>query len=85
MSIQLSSCAAPSALSAGVSTQAPATFTPETQKWFVDQSWEYPLVEGVAAPDGIPPLADLQGPDIALAELEDLPGTLTMLQDVGLT
>jgi iron(III) transport system substrate-binding protein len=59
--------------------------TPETQKWFVDQSWEYPLVEGVAAPDGIPPLADLQGPDIALAELEDLPGTLTMLQDVGLT
>ncbi len=59
--------------------------TPETQQWFVDQSWEYPLVEGVAAPDGIPPLADLQGPDIALAELEDLPGTLAMLQEVGLT
>lgn len=59
--------------------------TPETQKWFVDNTWEYPLVEGVAAPVGIPPLADLQGPDIALAELEDLPGTLAMLQDVGLT
>lgn len=59
--------------------------TPETQEWFVNETWEYPLVEGVAAPEGIPPLADLQGPDIALAELEDLPGTLTMLQEVGLT
>ena len=59
--------------------------TPEIQQWFVDNSWEYPLVEGATAPEGIPPLADLQGPDIALAELEDLPGTLTMLQEVGLT
>lgn len=59
--------------------------TPETQKWFVDNTWEYPLVEGVSGPEGVPPLADLKGPDIALAELEDLPGTLTMLQDVGLT
>lgn len=58
---------------------------PETQEWFVNETWEYPLVEGVAAPEGIPPLADVQGPDIALAELEDLPGTLTLLQEVGLT
>ena len=58
---------------------------PTTQEWFVTETWEYPLVEGVASPEGIPPLADVRGPDIALAELEDLPGTLTMLQDVGLT
>ncbi len=58
---------------------------PQTQEWFVDETWEYPLVEGVASPEGIPPLADLAGPDIALAELEDLPGTLAMLQEVGLT
>ena len=59
--------------------------TPEIQEWFVTHTWEYPLVEGVASPEGIPPLADLQGPDIALAELEDLPGTLAMLQEVGLS
>ncbi len=59
--------------------------TPEIQQWFVEKTWEYPLVEGAAAPEGIPPLADLQGPDIVLAELEDLPGTLAMLQEVGLT
>ncbi len=59
--------------------------TPETQEWFATQTWEYPLVEGVASPEGIPSLEDLQGPDIELAQLEDLPGTLAMLQDVGLT
>lgn len=58
---------------------------PETQQWFVDETFEYPLVEGVAAPAGVPVLSDVTGPDIALAELEDLPGTLAMLQDVGLT
>ena len=40
---------------------------------------------GVEGPDGVPPLSQVQGPDIPLAEVEDLPGTLLMLQDVGLT
>ena len=34
---------------------------------------------------GLPPIDSLQGPDLPLAELEDLPGTLAMLQEVGLT
>jgi len=59
--------------------------SPETQQWFVDNTWEYPLVPSVAGPEGLPALSDLQGPDIALAELEDLPGTLAMLQEVGLS
>ena len=58
---------------------------PETQEWFVSQTFEYPLVAGVPAPAGLPALDSLQGPDISLAQLEDLPGTLTMLQEVGLT
>ncbi len=58
---------------------------PSTQEWFVENTWEYPLVEGVSSPEGVPALVDLQGPDISLAELEDLPGTLAMLQEVGLT
>jgi iron(III) transport system substrate-binding protein len=55
------------------------------QRWFVETTFEYPLVAGVEGPNGVPPLSQVQGPDIPLAELEDLPGTLLMLQDVGLT
>ncbi len=58
--------------------------SPATQQWFVENTYEYPLVPGVAAVDGVPPLDTLRGPDAPLAELADLPGTLTMLQDVGL-
>lgn len=58
--------------------------TPETQQWFVENTSEYPLVPSVAAADGMPPLDSLRGPDIQLAQLEDLPGTLAMLQEVGL-
>lgn len=59
--------------------------TPQEQEWFVEKSWEYPLVEGVPAAEGLPSIESLQGPDVPLAELEDLPGTLAMLQEVGLT
>jgi iron(III) transport system substrate-binding protein len=55
-----------------------------TQQWFVENTWEYPLVPGVAAADGLPPLDSLRGPDVPLADLADLPGTLVMLEDVGL-
>jgi iron(III) transport system substrate-binding protein len=57
---------------------------PATQEWFVTNTYEYPLVPGVASADGIPPLSSLRGPDVPLAELADLPGTLRMLEDVGL-
>ncbi len=58
--------------------------SPETQQWFVDNTWEYPLVPSVAAAEGLPALDTLRGPDVPLAELADLPGTLVMLEDVGL-
>jgi hypothetical protein len=38
----------------------------------------------VAQAEGLPALDSLRGPDVPLAELADLPGTLMMLQDVGL-
>lgn len=55
-----------------------------TQQWFVENTWEYPLVSTVPAADGLPGLDTLRGPDVALADLVDLPGTLMMLEDVGL-
>jgi iron(III) transport system substrate-binding protein len=54
------------------------------QQWFVENTWEYPLIPAVAAADGLPPLDTLRGPDAPLADLADLPGTLMMLEDVGL-
>lgn len=59
--------------------------TDEIQQWFVENTFEYPLTPGVAGPAGVPAIEEVQGPDVPLAELEDLPGTLQMLQDVGLT
>jgi len=55
-----------------------------TQEWFATNTWEYPLVPSVAASEGLPSLESLRGPEVPLAELEDLPGTLSMLQEVGL-
>lgn len=55
-----------------------------TQEWFVANTFEYPLIAGIASAPGLPTLDTLAGPDIKLAQLADLPGTLAMLQDVGL-
>jgi len=74
---------------AGAQNPAAARFvswllTPEVQQWFVDNTSEYPLVPGVEAPSGLKSLGELKGPDVALAQLADLPGTLEMLTRVGL-
>ena len=58
--------------------------TPEVQQWFAVHTFEYPLLPDVAAVDGIPPLSTLRGPDVALAQLADLPSTQQMLVQVGL-
>ena len=58
--------------------------TPQTQEWFVQNTFEYPLLPSVAAAEGLPALDSLRGPNVPLAELADLPGTLAMLEDVGL-
>lgn len=58
--------------------------TPATQQWFAENTFEYPLVAGIAVADGLPELSTLAGPDVALADLADLPGTLAMLTEVGL-
>jgi iron(III) transport system substrate-binding protein len=54
------------------------------QTYFATETFEYPLVEGVADPDGLPALEELQGPDIDLADLESLAETQALLNDVGL-
>lgn len=58
--------------------------SPETQRWFVTNTYEYPLLPNIPAPEGLPPLTSLRGPDVPLADLDSLPATLSMLEDVGL-
>ena len=58
--------------------------TPDAQNYFATETFEYPLVAGVDTADGLPALAELQGPPVPLEKLEELPATQQMLADVGL-
>ncbi|WP_174257811.1 iron ABC transporter substrate-binding protein [Phytoactinopolyspora alkaliphila] len=53
------------------------------QQYFATETWEFPLVKGMAPPDGMPTLESLDPPAIDLSELEDLEGTLQLLQETG--
>ena len=58
--------------------------TPEAQTYFAEETYEYPLIEGIAALGELPPLTELESPDIDLTDLADLEGTLNLLAEVGL-
>jgi iron(III) transport system substrate-binding protein len=58
--------------------------SPEGQALFVERVQEYPLVAGVEQPSGVPPLDELEGPQIDLTDLESLEDTQALLTDVGL-
>jgi iron(III) transport system substrate-binding protein len=56
------------------------------QEYFATETDEYPLVEGVEPESELPPLSDLQGPDVELSAFgAELAATLEMLDSVGLT
>lgn len=58
--------------------------SPEAQEYFVTQTNEYPVVEGIAAPDGLWPISELNRAQIDLTDLADLQGTTRLLQEVGI-
>jgi iron(III) transport system substrate-binding protein len=58
--------------------------SPEAQQYFTDETHEYPLVGGVATDPGLPPLADMDPPEIDLSDLTDLEGSLRMMQETGI-
>ena len=53
------------------------------QQYFAGQTFEYPMVEGVRPSVLLTPLADIEQPDITLADLSDLAGTQALLQKTG--
>jgi iron(III) transport system substrate-binding protein len=54
------------------------------QQYFAAQTFEYPLVDGVAIDSALPPLSGLQNPDLDMASLADLRGTQALLRDLGI-
>jgi iron(III) transport system substrate-binding protein len=48
-----------------------------------DDGFEYPLIAGVMANVALPPLAELNPPDLDLTSLADLQGTLDLLREAG--
>ncbi|WP_104178007.1 extracellular solute-binding protein [Cryobacterium sp. Y50] len=56
----------------------------EAQQYFVDETYEYPLVAGIDAPAGLPELDSLVNPDLDLADLDTLADTQALLGKHGL-
>lgn len=52
----------------------------ESQRYFAESTFEYPLVEGVSAHSYLTPLSEIQTPLLDLGDLADLKGTLALLQ-----
>lgn len=54
------------------------------QRYFVEETFEYPLVPGIEAPEGLPALESLVNPELDLSDLESLSETQELLARVGL-
>ena len=53
------------------------------QTYFAAATYEYPLVASVEPVVDVPALADIEAPQIDLSDLDDLQGTLEMIEDSG--
>jgi iron(III) transport system substrate-binding protein len=53
------------------------------QRYFVEQTFEYPMIKGVHGPEGLPALSELNPPNIDPDQLADLQGTLRLLRSTG--
>ncbi len=55
----------------------------EAQRYFADSSKEYPLIAAVEPAKELTPIKDIPAPDIDLAKLGDLQGTLKLMRETG--
>ena len=53
------------------------------QEYFATKTFEYPLVDSVEPSVDLPALEDIEYPEIDLSDLDDLQGTLEMIEDSG--
>ena len=57
----------------------------ESQRYFADDTKEFPLVDGIEPVGDLPRIEELDGPDVDLSELDTLQETQALLEEVGLT
>lgn len=57
---------------------------PSSQEYFNTKTNEYPLSANLELNPLLTPLSSLQTPDIDLSQLDDLEGTLSLLQELGI-
>ncbi|MXZ59942.1 MAG: iron ABC transporter substrate-binding protein [Acidobacteria bacterium] len=57
--------------------------TEAVQERFAGETYEYPLVPGIATDPAVTPLSEISPPDLELGDLDDLRGTLDLLREVG--
>ncbi len=55
----------------------------QAQAYFAENTFEYPLVEGIPTDERLVPLAEIEAPAIDLSNLEDLQTTLDLLLETG--
>jgi iron(III) transport system substrate-binding protein len=53
----------------------------EAQTYFADETFEYPLIEGVPINEDLVPLSEIETPNVDLGNLDDLQGTLDLLRE----
>ena len=56
----------------------------QAQRYFASEIKEYPVAAGVEPVGDLPPMADLDPPNVDLGSLSDLAGTLRLLREVGI-
>jgi iron(III) transport system substrate-binding protein len=56
----------------------------EGQQYFVEQTFEYPLLPGIEAPEGLPSLDSLVNPELDLSDLESVAESQELLARAGL-
>ena len=56
----------------------------ESQRYFVEKTFEYPLAAGIPVAEGVTPLSEVNNPDLSSAALSDLEGTQAVLREAGI-
>ena len=58
--------------------------TESSQKYFVDETYEYPLAAGIPVAEGVSPLSEINNPDLSSAALSDLERTQSLLREASI-
>ena len=56
--------------------------SPVSQQFFASQNYEYPVVKGVKMNPMLPPLSEINGPQIKMSDMKDLRGTVQLLREI---